>query len=194
MPRAGHRYGPHGCPPELAHYEARLGIRLTASKLTRRHREIAQGDPAVASHLQRRIREPARYEALMAGRTRFTSDTTCGRCGSSTRTVYSASCWTCAMTRRPLHTGSSGRVTSWPPARQSRAGFLDRADRSKRDPEAMTFGPFDAVQHPLGKLSVTADSLNWSCPDLRTLDFNTINNLVRRYPEFLELLEWAGWT
>lgn len=194
MPRLGHSYGAKGCPPELRHHEQRLGIRLTASKLTRQHRQLARADPGVAEHFRRRIREQARYDAMMVGRTKYTSDTTCGRCGSRMRTVYSASCWTCATTKRPLHTDSTGRVTNWPPAKQSRAGFLDRAERSKRDAEAVAFGPFDAVQHPLGRLSVTADSLNWSCPDLRALDFHTIKNMVRRYPEFIELLEWAGWT
>lgn len=193
MPRVGHKLGPPGCPPDLRHHEQRHGISLRADKLTRTKRQLARSDPAVAEHFRRRIREPARYDAMMGGRTKYTSDTPCGRCGSCSRTVYSASCWTCARTKRPLHTDSSGRVTSWPPAKQSRAGFLDRAERGKRDPEAIAFGPFNAVQHPLGKLSVTADSLNWSCPDLRALDFQTINSLVRRYPEFLELLEWAGW-
>jgi len=198
MPRLGHRYGPKGCPPELAHYEARLGISLRADKLTRRHRQIAQADPAVAAHLQRRIRELARYEALMSGRTHFTSDTACGRCGSCTRTVYSASCWACATTKRPLRTDRSGRVTGWSPSLRSRAGWLALCDERRREREgerhSRAFGPFTATTTPTGRLSLSAPSLGINVPDMGTLPFDSINNLVRLHPEVLDALRWAGWT
>ena len=67
MPRAGHATGPAGCPPDLQHYEQRLGIRLTASKLTKAKRDLARLDPAVAEHFRHRIREPARFDAFVAG-------------------------------------------------------------------------------------------------------------------------------
>jgi hypothetical protein len=197
MPRAGHSTGPQGCPPELQHYEMRLGIRLTASKLTRLHRQLARTDPAVAAHLQRRIREPARFHAFMAGRSRYTSDTPCGRCDSSTRTVYCASCWTCQTAKRPLQTDQSGRVTGWPVALRSRAGWLALCEQQQRERqgerETRTFGRFTATTTPTGTLSVSAPALGLSIPDLSRHPFDFINNIATRHPEFLDVLRWAGW-
>lgn len=198
MPRAGHTLGPQGCPAELQHYETRLGIRLTASKLTRQHRQIARADPAVAAHLQRRIREPARHEAMMAGRTRYTSDTACSRCGSHTRTVYAAACWTCATTKRPLRTDSAGNVTGWPPSLRSRAGWLALCDERKRERQgerhSCTFGPFTATTTPTGKLSLSAPSLGISVADMGALPFDSINRMALLYPQVLDALRWASWT
>ena len=197
MPRQGHSTGPQGCPPELLHYEHRFGIRLRADKLTRTHRQLARTDPAVAGHLQRRIREPARFEAMMAGRTRYTSDTRCSRCGSCARTVYGAACFTCQTNRRPLQLTSGGKVAAWPPALRSRAGWLALCNERQRERQgerdASTFGAFTATTTPTGKLSISAPTLGLSIPDMSALSFDHINRLVRLHPEFLELLEWAGW-
>ncbi|TAM34136.1 MAG: hypothetical protein EPN61_17555 [Burkholderiaceae bacterium] len=197
MPRRGHRIGPPACPPELQHYETRYSIRLKADKLTRLHRQLARDDPAVASHLQRRIREPARFAAMMAGRTKYTSDTPCGHCGSTTRTVYGAACWTCQTTKRPLQRDSRGKVSAWPAALRSRDGWLALCEQRKRERsgqrDTCTFGPFTASSTPTGKLSIQAPALGVSVPDASTLSFDQLNKLVRLYPEFLELLEWAGW-
>jgi hypothetical protein len=198
MPRQGHRVGPPGCPPELQHYEQRFGIRLRADKLTRLHRELARSDPAVAELMRRRIREPARYEAMMAARTRYTSDTQCNRCGSRTRTVYGAACHACAVLKRPLQTDHHGRVTGWPPALRSRAGWLALRDGHKRERggerDACTFGAFTATTTPTGKLSLSAPALGLSIADLSALPFDHINRLARLHPEVLQALAWAGWT
>lgn len=198
MPRKGHAFGAQGCPPELAHHEHRHGIRLTASKLTRTHRQLARTDPAVAEHLRRRIRESARFDAMMAGRTRYTSDTPCPKCGGSTRTVYSASCWTCAVRSRPLQTDSAGRVTAWPPALRSRAGWLALRDERRRErageTDGATFGAFTASTTPTGRLSLHAPALGIAIPDMAALSFDQINHLSRLHPEVLHALAWAGWT
>jgi hypothetical protein len=198
VPRVGHRIGPQGCPPELQHYEQRFGLKLSASKLTKQHCTLARSDPAVAAHLRRRIREPARYEAMLAGRTRYASDTPCQKCGSSTRTVYGAACWTCATTKRPLQTDQHGRVTGWPPALRSRAGWLALADERQRERKGErnvgTFGQFTATTTPTGKLSISAPALGINLPDLGAMPFDFINNLATRHPEVLDALRWAGWT
>jgi hypothetical protein len=197
MPRAGHLIGPRGCPPHLAHYEARLGIRMSASKLTKGLRTIAQTDSAVAQFLKSRIREEARFTAFLAGQASFKSDTECARCGSTTRTVYCASCHTCQTTRRPLRLDRKNRIASWPPALRSRAGWLAICEERKRERggehSKATFGPFTAISTPTGRLSIEAPSLNLAIPDLSRHEFEYLNNIVRRHPEFLELLRWARW-
>jgi hypothetical protein len=197
LPRRGHRIGPPGCPPELRHHEQRLGILLSASKLTRTKRELARLDSAVAEHFRKRIREPERFEAFLAGRSRYISDTPC-RCGSSIRTVYCASCWTCQTTRRPLQLTAAGKVAAWPPALRSRAGWLALCEQRQRERngerDSRTFGHFTATTTPTGKLSISAPAVGISVPDLGALPFDSINNLVRLYPEVLDALRWAGWT
>lgn len=198
MPRQGHRTGPQGCPPELRHYEARFGIRLSAAKLTRTHRQIARNDPAVAAHLKRRIREAARFDGLMAGHSRYTSDTACPRCGSCVRTVYGAACWACAINSRPLQLGDVGRVTGWPPALRSRAGWLAVQDERKRERlgerSSATFGAFTATTTPTGRMSLHAPALGIAILDMAALDFQHIHRLTRLHPEVLQALAWAGWT
>jgi hypothetical protein len=198
MPRRGHRTGPQGCPPELQHHEQRFGIRLRADKLTRLHRQLARTDPAVAAHLQQRIREPARFSALMAGASRYASDTACLRCGSCTRTVYGAACHACAIRKRPLQTDAAGKVTAWPPAMRSRAGWLAMCDERKRESQgerdSAAFGPITAITTPTGKLSISAPTLGLSIADMSALSFERINRLARLHPEVLQALAWAGWT
>jgi len=197
MPRRGHRTGPPGCPPELRHYEQRLAIRLSASKLTRAHRMLARADSAVAAHLQRRVREPARFAAFVAGHSSYASDTPCQRCGSSARTVYCASCHACQVRRRPLQLTSTGKVAAWPPALRSRAGWLAVCDERRRERsgecDSRTFGPFTATTTPTGKLSISAPALGISVPDMGALPFDHINHLCRLYPEVLDVLRFAGW-
>jgi hypothetical protein len=198
MPRAGHKLGPPGCAPELRHHEQRFDLRLSASKLTKQKRMLARSDPAVAEHFRRRIREPARFIAFLAGRSSFTSDTPCRRCGSSTRTVYCASCYACQTSRRPLQLTVSGKVAAWPPALRSRAGWLalceERQRERKGERESRTFGPFTASTTPTGTLSISAPALGLSIPDLSLHPFDFINNVIQRHPEFLDVLRWAGWT
>lgn len=197
MPRTGHKLGPPGCPPELRHYEQRFGIRLSASKLTRLHRELARSDTAVAEHFRRRIREPARFDAFVMGRKSYSSDTPCKRCGSRTRTVYCSSCYACQTNRRPLQLTAGGKVAAWPPALRSRAGWLALCEQRKRERngerDAATFGPFTATTTPTGKLSISAPALGLSIPDLSLHSFDFINNVIQRHPEFLGVLRWAGW-
>lgn len=197
MPRRGHKVGPAGCPPELEHYEQRFGVRLSASKLTRLHRELARSDTAIAEHFRRRIREPARFDAFLAGRSSYPSDTLCTRCGSSIRTVYCASCYACQIRRRPLQLTAGGKVTAWPPALRSRAGWLALCEERRRERngerEACTFGAFTASTTPTGKLSLEASGLGIRIPDLSSHSFDQINNLASRYPEVLDALRWASW-
>jgi hypothetical protein len=198
MPRAGHKLGRQGAPSEIAHYESRLGIRLTADKLTKAKRDLARSDPAVAEHLRRRIREPGRFNAMMAGRSRYASDTACRRCGGNTRTVYGAACWTCQTSLRPLQLTDRGRVAGWPPAFRSRAGWLalcgERRRERQGERETRTFGPFTATTTPTGTLSISAPVLGLSIPDLSLHSFDFINNIATRHPKLLDVLRWAGWT
>ena len=199
MPRRkGHKVGKLGCPELLQHYETRFNIRLTASKLTRTHRQLARMDTAVAEHLRGRIREPARFQALIAGRSSYSSDTQCKRCGGSTRTVYCASCWGCQTSRRPLVLNERGGVALWPPALRSRAGWLALCEQRQRERRgeslSCTFGVFTASTTPTGKLSIEAPALKLSIPDLSLHHFDFINNIVQRHPEFLDVLKFAGWT
>lgn len=198
MPRQGHRVGPPGCPPELQHYEQRFGVRLSASKLTRLHRELARSDTAVAEHFRRRIREPARFDAFLAGRRSYTSDTACTRCGSSMRTVYCASCYACQTGRRPLQLTHGGKVAAWPPALRSRAGWLALCEQRRRERrgerQSCIVGPFTATTTPTGTLSISAPALGLSISDLSLHSFDFINNVIQRHPEFLDVLRWAGWT
>lgn len=197
MPRRGHTTGPQQTPDTLAHYESRHGVRIRASKLTRALREIAQTDTAVAEFLRARVREPERFAAFLAGRGWYDSDRRCTRCGSARRTVYCASCHACQTARRPLRLDNMNRVASWPPALRSREGWLALCDQRKRERggerASATFGPFTATTTPTGKLSVAAPALNLSIPDLSKHEFEYLNNIVLRHPEFLDLLRWAGW-
>ena len=198
MPRRGHAVGPPGCPPDLQHYEQRFSVRLSASKLTKQKGMLARADSAVAEHFRRRIREPACFDAFLAGRSSYASDTPCTRCGSSNRTVYCASCYACQTSRRPLQLTSTGTVAAWPPALRSRAGWLALCDERRRERsgerESCTFGPFTGTTTPTGKLSIDAPALGLRIPDLSRHPFDFIHNIVQRHPDLLEVLRWAGWT
>ena len=197
MPREGHKTGPQRTPDELVHYEQRFGLRIRSSKLTKQLRSIAQSDTAVAQFLRARIREEKRFIAFIEGRAWYESDRKCQRCGSINRTVYCAACHACQTSRRPLLLDSRNRVASWPPALRSREGWLALCEQRKRERGGeralASFGPFTATTTPTGKLSVEAPALNLSIPDLSKHEFEYLNNIVRRHPEFLDLLRWAGW-
>ncbi|TAN11893.1 MAG: hypothetical protein EPN34_06120 [Burkholderiaceae bacterium] len=112
----------------------------------------------MAAHFKRRIREPARFDAFMACRSAFISDTPCARCGSQKRTVYTASCWQCQITRRPLRLDAHGAVLAWPPAQRTRESFLDVHARKRRAKagECVEFNAGDVLarKYPDGRLFI----------------------------------------
>lgn len=203
MPRRrGHKLGSYGIPSSLQHYEDR-GHDLGASKLTRRKRQLAQADAAVAEFFRSRLREGARFQAWISGATTYTSDTPCPRCGSARRRVYTADCAACQNSRRPLHLDSQNRVASWPMAQRSRASFEDLHARRRRaaagECEAVTFGDVLAWKYPDGRLTIewtSSTGRRWRVEDANALPpagAQVLRDEMHLNVDLLRVAAWDSW-
>lgn len=75
------------------------------------------------------------------------------------------------------------------------AGPVQRAAAgASRRNEQRQLWPVHRHHYTNGPAARPCTALGLSIPDLSRHPFEFINNIVRRYSEFLELLEWAGWT
>jgi ribosomal protein L37E len=200
MPRrSGHKLGSYGIPEHIQHYAAK-GHDLSAGKLTRRKRQLAQADHAVAEFFRSRLREPERFQAFIVGRTSYQSDTPCPRCGSTQRRVYAADCAACQNSRRPLHLDHQNRVATWPIAQRSRASFEDMHARRRRaaagECEAVTFGDVSAWKHPDGRLTIewhSSTGRRWRVEDANALPPAGAQVLRAEMHLNTDLLRVAAW-
>jgi hypothetical protein len=84
-----------------------------------------------------------------------------------------------------------------PPAKQTRDGYLDRMERTKRERggecETFTYGAFTATRDPTGRLAVHSDIHSIHQPDLARLEGRQVYALCERFPDLVEVLRWAGW-
>ncbi len=129
-------------------------------KLDKRQRQICKADSTYAAALQKRVSDPARWAAFVAGQSWYGSDSLCKRCGSNRRRVYNRECWTCR---------TNSRAENWqrilagqqPIATRSRDGHLAILDAKRRERrgefEEHIVGEWQARMYPTGRLAV-------SCP------------------------------
>lgn len=173
------------------------GTQPRARTLSRRIRDIARQDRAFADELRKRT-EPARIDALVAGRGRYWSETPCPRCGSPHRRVYDRACWECWQRKhRPAAVWEAIRDgRGYLGGTRSRAGWLAQQDARRRiragEYNSITEGDITAHEHPDGRLEIV-EPADWRCADLRTLDFPRLTGMTDRLPGLLEVLRRAGW-
>jgi hypothetical protein len=84
-----------------------------------------------------------------------------------------------------------------PPAKNTRDGYLDRLERTKRERqggyETFTYGAFKATQYPTGRLAVHSDAHHIHQPDLSRVEGIQLHALCQRFPDLVEVLRWANW-
>lgn len=183
--------GPHYDPRFTLH-----GRQPRGKYLTRQQRDLCERDPAFAEALRQRVANPDRWEAFIARRAWYMGRV-CARCGSQRRRVRSNDCYDCLLStnRNDWSLILSG---IGPPAKHSRAGYLDRLERAKRERagecETYTCGAFTASQFPSGRLALVSVAHHINQPDLSRLDGSQVYRLCEQYPEVLEIMRWAGWT
>lgn len=169
-----------------------------ARVLTKRIREIAIQDTAFADELRKRT-EPARIDALVAGRGIFWSETPCPRCASPHRRVYDRACWACWSTRyrKPEVWEAIRAGQRYVGAKRSRDGWFDQQDIRRRiragEFNTITQGDITAREHPDGRLEITQPP-DLKCPDLRAIHPTRLFQLLRQHPELVEALRRAGWS
>jgi len=187
MPRV---IGPHNDLRFSLHHAQPRSFRLT-----RQQRALCKRDPAFSEALRKRVSNPARWEAFIAGRSWYEGKP-CKRCGSTRRRVRSCDCYDCLLTvNRSDWSLMRSNVT--PPSKNSRDGYLDRMERTKRERagecERFAYGAFTATQYPTGRLAVHSDIHSIHQPDLARLEGRQVHALCDRFPDLVEVLRWAGW-
>ncbi|MGR4871756.1 hypothetical protein ACIPRI_23160 [Variovorax sp. LARHSF232] len=146
-----------------------------AQKLTRRTRQIAQADDQFAQALRLRT-EPARIDALVAGRGQFTSATACPRCGNAERRVSDRACWHCWQRHRPAAQWATVRAgTGYTGGKRSRDGHLAhlawQREQAAQGVRTYQRGPWTVHQHPDQRVELWNSVRASHCPDLQR-EFN----------------------
>jgi hypothetical protein len=132
-----------------------------SDKLDKRQKQICKSDPAYAAALQKRVADPNRWAAFVAGQSWYGSDNFCKRCESNKRRVYNRECWTCR---------TNSRAENWqrilvgqpPIATRSRDGHLAILDEKRREKrgefEEHSVGEWRGRRFPTGRLAVWCPS------------------------------------
>ncbi len=191
MPKLGQRYGPKHDPRFTSHHRQPRG-----GKLDRRQRQLCRVDPCYQAALQPRVSDPARWEAFLAGNSRY-HGRHCSKCGSTSRRVRDASCYGCLL-RANSSDWERLRAGIAPPAKRSIAGLEALREQRRREVSGEyleeIFGPFTARRYPTGRLAVQADSLHINQPNWASVPPTRVIQLCRLYPDLRDVLAWAGWS
>jgi len=167
-----------------------------ANKLDAQQRRICHADPAFSAALERRVNDPRRFAAFLAGVPSYIrlSDP-CGRCGGFRRRVRDRSCYTCHLNRgrenfERMKAGLSPHVS------RSLDSHLDLLARQKAEKDgefiAAEFGQLKLKRFPTGRLEVTFPD-GFVDPDLSKRESHDVWRLMEMLPELREALVWAGW-
>jgi hypothetical protein len=168
-----------------------------ADKLDARQRKLCHADPAFAEALGRRVANPARFSAFMAGVASYVAiDGLCPKCGNFRRRTRDRSCYACHL-RRGGENFERIKAKLAPIVGRSKDSHLDLLKRQKaeRDDEhdARQFGDISAKRWPTGKLEVTFPDGHVE-PDMNKLPFNECMYALEMYPGLRDVLRWAGWS
>jgi hypothetical protein len=191
MTVSGHKFGRRNDPRFTLHQQ-----QPRADKLGNKQRKICRSDNAFAEALRKRVSNPVRWEAFLAGKPEYEGQD-CPKCRSNRRRTRDRSCYACKLKAnaenfRRIRAGIAHIAT------RSQAGYLDMLHRRKQeqagDCASFSVGRFSARQYPAGRLAVSALGVHIDTPDLGKLPGPTIVSLCRRFPELREVLRWAGWS
>lgn len=167
-----------------------------AGHLTRRDREIAKADHAYAEALRLRT-EPARIDALIAGRGRYKSGKPCPRCRGVERRVSDRACWSCWQRHRPQEEFNIIRRRGIPPASCSVATYRAQQAIRRRSKageyHCITVGDIQAHEYPDGRLEILEPPA-LRCPDLRAVPYPRLFQLAHLHPSLVEVMRLAGWS
>jgi hypothetical protein len=190
MTVSGHKFGRCDDPRFTLHQQ-----QPRADKLGTKQREICSRDNAFAEALRKRVSNPVRWEAFLAGKSEYEGQD-CPKCRSNRRRTRDRSCYACKL---KANAENFGRIRAGIAhiATRSLAGYLDMLQRRRQeqagDSALFTVGRFTAKQYPTGRLAVHAPEVHVDTPDLAKLPGPTIVSLCNRFPELRDVLRWAGW-
>ena len=168
-----------------------------ADKLDARQRRLSQMDPAYAAALEKRVSNPARFSAFMAGLPFYLDvDGLCGKCGGFRRRTRDRSCYACHL-KRGGENFERIRAGLAPVARRSKASHLDLMERQKaeRNGEYVTreFGPLTVKLWPLGRLDLVLPD-GQEVTSFEKLSWHQCKRAIDMYPDLRDALRWAGWS
>jgi hypothetical protein len=167
-----------------------------ADKLGRDVARICRVDHSFAEALRRRVSNPARWEAFMAGDAGYVGNR-CPRCQSTLRRTRDRSCLQC---KRDSTAGNYQRMLAGirHMATRSRDGYLALLEAKRKekagDAYHIVVGAWTAQSFATGRLAVQCPVAHINQPDLASLSQQQIFSLVHRYPDLLEVMRAAGWS
>ena len=168
-----------------------------ANKLDARQRTLCRADAAFAEALRRRVSNPDRFSAFIAGAASYiVLDSPCLKCGSLKKRTRDRSCHGCHLARsganfQRIKAGVSPVVTR---TLDSHLDLLERAKAERQgDHTEKLFDGLTARHWPSGRLEIVfPDGHNEA--DLSKLQTWEILNAMEEYPELREAMKWGGWT
>lgn len=168
-----------------------------ADKLDARQRKICHADHAFAEALRRRVANPARFSAFMAGAASYVAlEGLCPKCGHFRRRTRDRSCYACHL-RRGGENFARIRAGLLPLVGRTRDGHLDQLQRQKAERnhefQSRQFGDINAKLWPMGRLEVTYGD-GYVDPDLSKRSWQECMNALEIYPGLRDVLRWAGWS
>ncbi len=167
-----------------------------ADKLDVRQRKLCHADAAFAEALGRRVANPARFSAFMAGAASYVAlEALCPKCGHFRRRTRDRGCYSCHL-RRGGENFARIRAKLAPLVSRTKDSHLDLLQRQKADREheftARQFGDLSAKVWPMGRLEVTFPD-GYIESDFSALSWRACRNAVEQYPVMMEVFRWAGW-
>lgn len=168
-----------------------------ADKLDARQRRLCKMDPAYAAALEKRVSNPARFSAFMAGLSSYVDvDGLCPKCAGFRRRTRDRSCYACHL-KRSGENFERIRAGIAPVARRSKASHLDLIERRKaeRNGEYVTrqFGSLTVKSWPLGRLDLVLPD-GQEVTSFDKLSWHQCKRAVEMYPDLKDALRWAGWS
>lgn len=161
-----------------------------------RQRKLCHADAAFAEALERRVANPARFAAFMAGAASYLAlEGLCPKCGNFRRRTRDRSCYACHL-KRGGENFERIKAKLAPIVNRSKESHLDLVQREKADRndeyDARDFGEISAKVWPMGRLEVTfADG--YIEPDFSKLSWDECINAANMHPELRDVFRWAGW-
>lgn len=167
-----------------------------ADKLDARQQTLCRADTAFADALSKRVTDPRRFAAFMAGASSYVRlGDPCAKCGSFRRRTRDRSCYGCHLQRGGANFERMKAGIS-PIAARSKDSHLDLLARQKAeregDHEARNFGGVTAKRWPTGRLEITLPTGEYEA-DLNNRTGVEVWNAMERFPDLKAALVWAGW-
>lgn len=185
--------------PERPHYDPRFSLHQRqprSDKLDAQQRRICQTDLAFSEALGRRVGDPRRFAAFLAGMSSYIRlGAPCERRGSFRRRTRDRSCYLCHL-NRGCENFERMKAGLAPYVQRSRDGYLDLLERQRAERNgecvAKQFGSISLKLFPTGRLEVTYPD-GYVEHDLNKASGQHIWNLMELLPDLKNALVWAGW-